>query len=124
MTFWTHTRPKARASHRCDMCRRIIDPGETYLRGVGIDGTAWTWKECAHCDALRDVARAQCSETEYDEETIADWEPETWQQMRVKVQWRRQWRRFDGSLYPIPERVMHTNKDGFGYQVGVKAGTP
>ena len=124
MTFWTHTRPTARVRHICEMCRRVIEPGEAYLRGVGLDGTAWTWKECAHCDALRDVARAQTGDDEYDWQTIADWEPTSWQQMRVKVQWLRGWTRRDGRLYPVPERIMRTDEHGFGWQVDVKAGGP
>lgn len=51
MTFYTDTHPRARTEHQCDDCHRTIRPGETYRRGVGMDGTAaWTWKECAQCE--------------------------------------------------------------------------
>lgn len=28
----------------CSMCWRVIYTGEIYHRGVGFDGTAWSWK--------------------------------------------------------------------------------
>lgn len=32
---------------------------------------------------------------------------------------RRQWTRKDGSLYPVPQKVWHEDRDGFGWQVDV-----
>lgn len=119
---WIETHPRARVKHRCDLCGREILPGETYRRSVLLDGTANTWKECAHCDAVRDVALDQWLSDDYTPDLPAEWEPTSWQQMRVKVQWLRGWRRRDGSLYPVPERIMHTDEHGFGWQVDVKAG--
>ena len=49
MSEYVTTRPRARKDHVCSDCGRTIGPGETYLRCVGFeDGTAWTWKDCAH----------------------------------------------------------------------------
>ena len=121
MTHYAVTNPKARAPHRCDLCNRTIRPGETYLRGAGLDGScAWTWRECAHCDAIRDVTRVT-SDDEYDYNTIAEWEPRSLGQCRLKVLWRRQWQRADGSLYPVPEQVWVTDKYGFSRQVDARA---
>ena len=76
-----------------------------------------------HCDAVRDVALGGWSD-DYGPDLPGEWEPASWQQMRVKVQWLRRWRRRDGSLYPVPERITRTNEHGFVWQVDVKEGTP
>ena len=125
---YAHTWPTARKPHPCELCRRTIRPGERYLRGVGMDGiTAWTWRECAHCDAIRDLARAygaDGADGEYSLDVIAEWEPQTPSQLRALVLWRRQWTRRDGSLYPVPEKVRYEDPDGFGWQVDVKHAQP
>lgn len=121
MTHYAHTRPKARVKHYCNLCNRVIRPGEVYVKGVGMDGaTAWTWRECAHCDTIRDLRRNEWDIDEYDWQTIADWEPKTVHQLRLKALWRRGWERADGSLYPVPEKVMHEDKHGFGWQVDAR----
>ncbi|SHT54668.1 Uncharacterised protein [Mycobacteroides abscessus subsp. abscessus] len=43
---------KARIVHRCELCNRIIHPGETYRYQVNIFDGIYTWKCCAHCDVL------------------------------------------------------------------------
>jgi len=104
------------------MCRRVIRPGETYLRGAGMDGSyAWTWRECAHCDAIRDLPRNEWGIEEYDWQTIADWEPRTVHLLRLKALWQKGWERKDCSLYPVPEKVMHTDEHGFSWQVDARA---
>lgn len=46
--------PKARLTHRCDECNRIIIPGETYLiEVVKFDGEVETWKTCSDCQSIR-----------------------------------------------------------------------
>lgn len=107
MTHYATTTPTARREHRCILCGRTIRPGEKYLRGAGMDGSsAWTWKECAHCDAIRDLARCDAGDDEYGDELIAEWEPGTLAYMRLKAMWRRKWTRGDGTLYPVPRKVM------------------
>lgn len=120
---WINTHPRARVKHRCYLCSRVIHPAETYRRAAHLDGTARTWKECAHCDAVRDVALDAWAD-DYGPDLPVEWEPASWQQMRVKVQWLRGWLKRNGRLYPVPERVMHTDEHGFTWQVDVKAGTP
>ena len=45
MTTWLTPKPRrARKRHHCSMCWRVIYTGEIYHRGVGFDGTAWSWK--------------------------------------------------------------------------------
>ena len=47
--------PKARFPHRCNECKRIISPGETYLvEVIKFDGTVETWKTCSDCKSIRD----------------------------------------------------------------------
>lgn len=48
--FSSSVKRKARKEHRCDECRRTIQPGETYELNVGMyDGMFNTNKVCAHC---------------------------------------------------------------------------
>ena len=123
MTFYKHTNRAARKPHQCMLCARQIAPGERYLHGAGMDGaTAWTWAECAHCDALRAYVYARSWEDCYDEELISDWEPETVAHLRIKAMWKRQWRRPDGSLMPVPVAVRTFDANGFGWVTDVQAG--
>lgn len=104
MTHWTHETRTARKKHRCEMCLRVIDPGELYRRSAGMDGsTAWTWKECLHCAQLIRYVVWLESEEEYGPDLFAEWEPETIEHLRLKVlATRLRWRRTDGTLYPTP----------------------
>ena len=102
MSEWTRSNPRARKKHKCSMCYRIIQRGETYMRGVTFDGTAWTWKECAHCEALFTVMVNTWGESEYSADDADEWEPQTLGELRVKVQWKKAWTRADGSLFPVP----------------------
>ena len=123
MTTYRHSHRVARKPHQCMLCARAIAAGETYLYGVGLDnGTAWAWKECAHCDALRAYVYARYWDDHYDEELIAEWEPESVAHLRVKAQWRRQWRRLDGTLMPVPEVVWTEDANGFGWATDIRVG--
>lgn len=54
-TILNKSKPKARKRHRCTECRRIIEPGETYLRETTVfDGKVETWKTCIDCKSIRD----------------------------------------------------------------------
>ena len=108
MTFWNHSHPRARKAHRCDMCSRRIDPGETYLRGTGLDGTAWTWKECAHCEAARLIYDISDGGEEYDPDLFDGWAsgvrgagPE----LRAAAGYQSRWRTQSGAPWPIPRRA-------------------
>ena len=123
MTTYKHTRRVARISHQCMLCARQIGPGETYLHGVGLDnGAAWTWKECAHCDALRSYVYTHHWDDHYDEELIYNWEPQTVAHLRLKAMWRRQWRRVDGTLMPVPVVVRTEDPHGFSAVTDICAG--
>ncbi len=121
MTFFTESKPTARKRHICASCRRIIEPGEVYRRGAGMDGgTAWTWKECLHCAALilriNDLVDddgegyswesfADYARGDYGFETVAD--------LRAAAGWRMQWRTRRGTLLPVPERKARRHVDTF-----------
>lgn len=116
------TSPRARVPHRCDLCGRTIRPGETYRRCAVFDeGTAWTWRECAHCDSVREIALVEVYGSEYGEGLIAQWEPREIHHLRLKAMWRRKWIRHDGSLYPVPAKVRYAAPDGLGYQLDARA---
>lgn len=123
MTFYKCAERTARKSHRCMLCARQISPGERYMHGAGMDGaTAWTWAECAHCDALRSYVYARHWDDHYDEELIAEWEPETVAHLRIKAMWNRRWRRTDGTLMPVPEPVRTFDSNGFGHVADIRLG--
>lgn len=104
MTTWFDSWPVARKEHVCLLCRRVIRPGEKYRRGVGLDGTAFTFKECLHCRAVMDLADPTGGDCEYDDSVLGEWEPYGITEMRWKVQWARSWERRDGQLYPVPSK--------------------
>lgn len=101
------TQPVARTSHRCNLCNRVIHPGETYLRQRCIDGDPYVFKGCGHCLAAQAILdRIEPGWRDpYEGSGIDDfdeWYPSTVAGARIKVMWRRGWRRRDGSLYPVP----------------------
>lgn len=123
MAHFTDTHPRARKEHQCGGCGRTIRPGEKYRRGAGMDGsTAWTWKECTHCEVLVEwFCRIGILDGEYGPDDFADWEPTTINELRLKVGWRRKWTRRDGSLMDVPVRVMAETADGWPYLRGLIA---
>lgn len=124
MTHYVDTRPKARKPQRCMMCNRTIDPGENYRRGAGMDGsTAWTWIECGHCAEFVRVAFSRSwDDDSYGEDLFVDFEPQGIPEARIRAQWRRGWRRLDGSLYPLPDVTQAEDKYGFRHAVSIGPG--
>ena len=52
-SVWAESRPKARKRHICDSCRRVIEPGETYLVVFSVfEGVATNSKACPGCEAI------------------------------------------------------------------------
>ena len=98
--------PKARKAHKCQMCFRVIESGETYHRQFNeYDSSVYTWKECAHCVALlRLVDIEDWDDSGISDETVSEWEPGDLWELRLKALWRKKWRRADGSLYPVPTK--------------------
>lgn len=101
--------PKARKQHRCDLCGRVIDCGEEYLRLWSLsDDGPYTWKECAHCQALWAVYSFSellwyDEDYGYTPEDIRDgWEPDTPEAAEHKKQWLSRWHDKEGNLYPVP----------------------
>lgn len=55
----SETQPVARTEHKCDECRRMIQPGEKYLRWAVLEeGEFRIYKRCAHCEAIMDIGVA------------------------------------------------------------------
>jgi hypothetical protein len=89
----------------CDVCTRIIEPGETYTRGVGLDGGAgaWTYRYCAHCAALTAYLADLFGLSEYEPTyLVEDWEPAGDAQHAVKAAHAARWRTGPGGLLPVP----------------------
>lgn len=109
MRFTSHTRRVANRPHVCETCGRTIDRGETYDRQFTADGHVWVYKECVHCTAL--VARWniwEFADTDgYGMDDLHEYRGQlsTIADARLWVQWKRRWRRYDGTLYPVPART-------------------
>ena len=107
MTTFVTTRPRAKRDHECSDCGRTISPGETYRRGVGFDdGTAWTWKDCAHCEAILSLYDLSWDGA-YNDGTFYAWatdEHGDWSEVRDAAGYLMHWRTQSGALLPIPCR--------------------
>lgn len=103
-------RRTARKAHRCDLCDRTIQPGETYESSTNIwEGSFLTWKACGHCCvmiallyAARDSGFDPNNDEGYDSDSVREWEPGTPAYLRLKALWQMQWTRRDGTLHPVP----------------------
>lgn len=97
----------ARKQHRCELCGRTIEPGERYnrQRNIGDNGPC-VFKSCAHCEALVTLTTATEDADYWGEgyttDDIWEWQPGNIWEARLRAQWRRRWRRRDGSLYDVP----------------------
>jgi hypothetical protein len=47
--FYRCSTPKAKKIHKCNECRRMIQPGETYQYSVGCWDDFRVYKTCSHC---------------------------------------------------------------------------
>jgi hypothetical protein len=102
MTYFAEAWPVARKEHRCTLCARTIRPAEKYRRGVCLDGSVYTFKECGHCCAVMALTDPTGGDYEYSSDVLAEWEPYGVTELRWKAQWKRKWQRRDGALYPLP----------------------
>ncbi|WP_158251256.1 hypothetical protein [Cryobacterium sp. Y11] len=104
MADWSISHPRARKAHRCEMCRRVIGAGEVYKRGAGFDGTAWSWKECLHCEAVLRIYGL--GDGEYNADSFEDWasdgDARDLSEARDMAGFRKQWRTKAGNLWPLP----------------------
>lgn len=104
MTEWITTHPRARKEHVCSNCRRTIRPGETYRRGVALDGTAWTWKDCRHCEFALDQYDLAW-DGEYSPDTFHEWVGDGTSdlaELRLQAGFRKQWTTAKGNPWPLP----------------------
>lgn len=102
---------KARKPHKCSLCLRTIDPGETYEYQRNIyDGHIYTWKECAHCDGMRRIIHFDVDYWDPDgagvgPDDVGEYWPKSIAEARLIVGWRTEWRRKDGTLREVPTNV-------------------
>jgi hypothetical protein len=103
------TYQKARKRRLCDLCGRWIDLGEEYHYGFYVDyGDHYGFSTCAHCDQyMSPIFQSDQwdSDTGVGPDCAEDFDPRTWAEMRLKVWYRRRWRRRDGTLIPVPRLV-------------------
>ncbi|MGO1629651.1 hypothetical protein [Agrococcus casei] len=112
--MYVMTFPRARVPHRCEQCFRTIDPGEVYARVAASSySDFFTGVACAHChitqlaigdrdDWFREASfwgglpeYGRFAEAALDDADVVAL-------LRLEVGYRRQWRRRDGSLMPLP----------------------
>lgn len=104
---------RARKEHRCEECRRTIEPGETYRFEAWVfDGTLDQQKTCAHCVAyarpwLLDNCDGWIYQAMYEDifEHFPHGTEEPLKCGRIIVGMRRKWRRRDGELMALPGGV-------------------
>lgn len=108
MTFWRVEWRKSRKTYQCVACFRVIDTGERYQNGAGMDGSAaWTWHTCQHCalslefwydhivvDEEWGFGDFEIWATEYPAQSLPE--------LRAQVSWRKRWRYNSGPLMPLP----------------------
>ena len=99
----------ARTHHRCELCTRRIDPGETYRDQRAVyDCRAYTFKTCQHCETAVAVFDLW-SEVDHDEGIsfyhLDEYEPVDDHTAHVKAGWDARWRHSDGALWDIPQRA-------------------
>ncbi|RCK68300.1 hypothetical protein DT076_16770 [Desertihabitans brevis] len=101
MTDYVWTAPVARKRHRCQMCGRVILPGESYQRMAGLDRCeAWTFKCCDHCSRVVHAWTRHSGESEWYEDAIWDWLADGHPTVYAAAQ--AGWRYPDGELVPLP----------------------
>lgn len=94
---------KARKPHRCSLCGRIIDPGESYHHSSSADGgTVSVWRQCQHCCSLADevdlLGHLADPWEGYGPDDMDEVDPRNLREMRLLLYYRRGWRRPDGTL--------------------------
>lgn len=101
-SFVAHSSPQARKRHRCDECRRFIEPGERYFRTSGKwDGLMQTFVMCVQCDKGRQLLVKECKgylfqgvQEDLEEHARARL-PWSMKAARLVIGMKRKWQRFD-----------------------------
>ena len=104
----SESQPVARTRHQCSECRRVIDPGERYLREFCLfDGRVTTHKTCAQCQVARNWLSDHCRGWCYGavEEDVRKHAHEGYPmyvaRLAIGMQW--MWRTPRGKLMPVPK---------------------
>lgn len=100
----------AKKEHKCDECRRVIQPGEKYRRERGVhESEPFTHKTCQHCLVARDWMNATCGGFVYgeiEEELLEHWNEDTDYRTRELAKliygMGRNWQARKGGLMPLP----------------------
>lgn len=106
-TQFSHTiERRARKSHACSECGRMIRVGEIYRYAAGkAYDEMWDAKQCAHCRVAAEWLRENCRGFLYHAviEDFAEHATGRMDMLRVVVGARRKWRSFvGGGLLPLP----------------------
>ena len=101
MTVFVDSWPTARKRHRCGLCWRFIEPGESYWRQACLDrGTAWTNRTCEHCERVVWAYGRSCGEYEWEPECVAEWLEDEYPAVAASRD--AGWRFPDGEPLPVP----------------------
>lgn len=101
MTDFVDSWPTARTHHRCGLCWRFIEPGESYWRQAGLDrGAAWTNKTCEHCERVVWAYGRSGGEYEWEPECVVEWLEDEYPAVAASRD--AGWRFPDGEQLPVP----------------------
>lgn len=101
MTTYVDRYPTARKRHRCGLCWRFIEPGESYWRQAGLDrGAAWTNRTCEHCERVVWAYGRNGDDDEWEPECVAEWLED--EHPAVAASRAAGWRFPDGEPLPVP----------------------
>lgn len=111
VTMLAERQPIARIQHRCDECKRTIEPGERYRSESMIhDGAFRSHKTCAHCEVARLWLNRECGGWVFGAvlediiEHAGDYK--RIDIYRIAAGMRRRWRDRHGALVPTPSRPL------------------
>ncbi len=109
VTLISSTTPKARKPHKCDECRRIIEPGETYHRDFyTFEGDTNTVRWCLQCNEARRWLKEVCDGWMYEGlgEELSEHRGEGYATGFLADKVGDGWRGLDGSVIAVA-RVRH-----------------
>lgn len=99
---------KARKTHHCSECGRVIGRGETYnVQRCIFDGDASSYKTCEHCQVVKSWLTKECGgylyQGVYEDINEHRHEGYGFGVVRLAAGMKAQWKRKDGRLWPIPK---------------------
>ena len=117
--FYARDERRAAKAHRCCECGRTIEIGERHQYARGAMNGYWSaYRTCAHCDAAAEWLVVVCGGWLYEATSMdlrdhVDGEESYLRTAALTrlVRWMKaDWRRPDGSLRPVAEVVLQTNR--------------